>query len=367
MGAQRTLEHLRPVEREVRFTLPYWARVGVLVNDPGDMPDLEGRPARKVVLSTQPGELTSAHVGARIERFKNNGVEYLIVPADVYPWLGRHPELPRFLRTQFRRVDADEDVCRIYALGPVEALAEAEDGLPLPPPEMIALVAGLAKPEEFHRYGRYAATWIAEMLSRNGVQPKELGRMLDFGCGCGRVARHWPAFTGAEVHGCDYNPYLVRWCSAHLDSGEFRVNGLEPPLPYEDDFFDCVYSLSIFTHLEADLQVPWMEELTRVVRPGGLMLHTFHGRSRVEYMRAHEGEHERIAPGFEAGELVVIDSGQSGGSGCAVYHPERYIREVLARNLEIVDYSPAGALDIQQDAVLFRRPRDIMDRARRVG
>ncbi len=358
LEAERSLETMAPVDREVRFTLPYWARVGVLVNDDGEMPDLEGRPAGKVVLTTPFGELTSAHVGARIERFRNNGVEYLIVPAEVYPWLERHPELKRFLRTQFRRIEADDDACRIYALGSREEAGPAvgEDGLPLPPPEMIALVAGWIKPEEFHRYGRYAVTWIAEMLARNGVQPRDLGRMLDFGCGCSRVIRHWPDFTDAELHGCDYNPYLVEWCSANLPFGEYRLNAPDPPLPYEDDFFDFVYSLSIFTHLDADQHVPWIEELTRVVKPGGLLLPTFHGRSRVEYMRSHDGQHELIAPGFEAGELVVIGSGQSGSNACAAYQPERYIREVLARGLEIVDFSPGGALDIQQDAVLLRKP-----------
>jgi SAM-dependent methyltransferase len=181
----------------------------------------------------------------------------------------------------------------------------------------VSLVAGWAEPEEFHRYGKYAATWISEMPARNDVPPRELGRVLDFGCGAGRVIRHWPAISDCELHGCDYNPYLVQWCADNLPFGEFRANELEPPLPYDDDFFDCVYSLSIFTHLDAELQVPWMEE---------------------------------------AGELVVLESEHSGSSGCAAYHPERYVREVLAGDLAIVDYSPGGALDIQQDAVLFRKP-----------
>jgi SAM-dependent methyltransferase len=345
------------VEREVRFTLPYWARVGVLVNEPGEMPDLDARTTGKVVLDVGRAELTSAHVGARIERFRTNGMQYVLVPSEVYPWMERHPELRRFLRTQLRRVPADEDACHIYALdldGSEPAIAP--DGLPVPPPEMVALVAGWIKPEEFHRYGHYAATWIAEMLVRNGVQPSALGTLLDFGCGCGRVIRHWPDLTEAKLYGSDYNPYLVQWCDENLSFGDFRENQLEPPLPFDDDLFDFVYALSIFTHLDAELQLPWMEELARVTKPGGLLLPTFHGRSRVEYMREHPGEHERIAPGFEAGELVVIDGEHSGSSGCATYHPERYVREVLGEGLELLDFSPGGALDIQQDAVLFRKP-----------
>jgi SAM-dependent methyltransferase len=357
VGVQRSIDSLRPVEREVRFALPYFARVGVLVNDPEDMPDLEGRPTRKVVLNLSVGELTSAHVGARVERFRHNQMQYLVVPSEVYPWLDRHPEFRRFLRTQFRRIEADEDACAIYVLesSPDEQPLMGEDGLPIPPPEMVGLVAGWIQPAEFYRYGRYAATWIAEMLARNGVDPQTLGTVLDFGCGCGRVARHWPSFTSAQLYGSDYNPHLVRWCAQNLPFGRFEVNGLEPPLPFADDSFDLVHALSVFTHFDADLHLRWMEELVRVVRPGGLLLPTFHGRSRVEYMRL-EGQYDQIAPGFDAGELVVIDSDQAGGSGCAAYQPERYIRDVLGRGLELLDFSPGGALDIQQDAVLFRKP-----------
>jgi SAM-dependent methyltransferase len=342
----------------VRFTLPFFASVGVLVLDPDEMPDLESRKARKIVLNVNATDLTSAHAGARIERLQANGFQYLLIPSDAYPWLERHPELKRFLRTQFRRVEADETACRIYALKSPDGseAGVAEDGLPLPPPEMVALVGGSLDRDQFYRYGKYAATWIAEMLARNDVPPSGLGTILDFGCGCGRVIRHWPAITQAKLYGSDYNPYLVRWCAENLPFGDFRRNQLEPPLPFDDDTFDLVYSLSIFTHLDAELQVPWIEELSRVTKPGGVLLPTFHGRSRVEYMRDHPAAYERIAPGFEAGELVVIAENQSGSNECSVYHPERYIREVLGTGLELLDFSPAGALDIQQDAVLFRKP-----------
>jgi SAM-dependent methyltransferase len=345
------------VEREVRFALPHWSPVGVLVNGPDEVPDMEGRPVRKVVLDTERTELSSAHVATRIERFRTSGVRYLLVPADVYPWLERHPELKRYLRTQFRRVEADEAVCRLYALDAATTESDdvADDGLPLPPPEMVGLVAGDSRREDFFRYGRYAATWIAEMLERNGVSPSGLGSLLDFGCGCGRVIRHWPGFTNAQLSGCDYNPYLVRWCAENLPFGDFRVNELEPPLPFEDESFDLVYSLSIFTHLHADLQRPWIDELTRVTKPGGVLLPTFHGRSRVEFMYGND-LYDRVAPRFEAGELVVLEGAAAGSNECAVYHPERYVRDVLGQDLELLDFSPAGALDIQQDAVLFRKP-----------
>ena len=111
--------------------------------------------------------------------------------------------------------------------------------------------------------------------------------MMDFGCGCGRVTRHLKDLPG-NVHGSDYNPHLVHWCAEHLPFGEFRTNDAEPPLPYDDDFFDFLYSISIFTHLDEPLQVPWMHELARVVRPGGLLLITVMGEDRLRSIPAWE-------------------------------------------------------------------------------
>ena len=121
----------------------------------------------------------------------------------------------------------------------------------------------------------------------------------------------------------------MQWCSQNLPFGDFRVNDLEPPLPFDDDSFDLVHSLSIFTHLDAGLHVRWMEELVRVVKPGGLLLPTFHGRSRVEYMRMRgpvRADRARLRGRRAGGDRLRA----AGGSDCAAYHPERYIREVLA-------------------------------------
>ena len=96
------------------------------------------------------------------------------------------------------------------------------------------------------------------MLARNGVDMTALGALLDFGCGCGRITRHWKDLPGS-VHGTDYNPHLVDWCAEHLPFADFALNSFEPPLPFADYSFDLVYSISIFTHLDEPLQVPWMQ------------------------------------------------------------------------------------------------------------
>ena len=141
------------------------------------------------------------------------------------------------------------------------------------------------------------------------------------------------------------------WCADNLTFADFEVNTLEPPLPYEDDRFDLVYSVSIFTHLDEVLQRPWIEELARVVRPGGLVLVTVTGPElATELLRPEDLER------FERGELVVKRSELAGMNACAAYHPARYIREELARGFELVEHVVSGAPDVRQDAVLLRVP-----------
>ena len=148
--------------------------------------------------------------------------------------------------------------------------------------------------------------------------------ILDFGCGCGRVTRYW-ADQAVEVHGSDLNPKLVAWCRSGLAFATFAANGLEPPLAYADGRFGFVYALSVFTHLPETLQVAWMEELRRVLRPGGHLLLTTHGAHYLDELTEDERRH------FRAGQLVVRRDDRPGSNVCGAYRPEAHVRERLAK------------------------------------
>ena len=175
----------------------------------------------------------------------------------------------------------------------------AEDGLPVPPPRLIVRVAGTADVGWFLESGRLAAESVQDALARHGRRIEELGALLDFGCGCGRVIRHWAGLDRTTVHGADANEHAIAWCRANLPFARFAANGLAPPLNHADASFDLVYALSVFTHLPEDLQHEWVRELARLLRPGGFLLLTTHG----EAYRGRLTPAERAA--FDAGRLVV--------------------------------------------------------------
>jgi SAM-dependent methyltransferase len=305
--------------------------------------------ARVVRLVVPPGArvaVESHAAGARALR--DAGVEFLVLAGT---------EAPASVLEEFRLVRRKPGVCDVLALAErVEPrIGTAKDGLPYPPPEMIRLVAGITSPHRYYQRfiggGARVAERIGAMVAEAGAPLESLDSVLDFGCGCGRVMRHWRDLHGPAMVGTDYNPYLIEWCRANLPFASFEVNGPEPRLPHPDGTFDLVYSYSVFTHLPEAMQRRWIEELFRVTRPAGHVFVTLHGESRVGALA--EEEQRR----FAAGELVVVtrDDRDWGTNNCNAYHPDAWVRDTLAAGLEVVAHVPADDR-VPQDSYLLQRP-----------
>ena len=252
----------------------------------------------------------------------------------------------RLLQPSYRAYEALKSVRR----GSDDALAG--DGLPLPPPRLRMTVAGTPGAAWFLESGRLQAAIVEEEIARHGRTIEALGRLLDFGCGCGRVVRHWARLGGPEIHGSDYNRSLVRWCESNLRFARFAVNELRPPLAYEPGSFDLVYGISVLTHLPEELGRAWIVELDRILRPRGLLLVTTHGAGHVDLL----GPDERSR--YEEGEVVVRWPSTAGTNLCTTFHPEAYVRTRLAPELELVELIPEGGTTggRRQDLVSFRKP-----------
>jgi ubiquinone/menaquinone biosynthesis C-methylase UbiE len=211
-------------------------------------------------------------------------------------------------------------------------------------------VDGHGDADGFMSDSAHAAHMIRDTLAGAGVRLEELGSVLDFGCGCGRVARNWAGLSGPELHGCDYNPQLVEWCRDNLPFMRVRVNAPAPPSPYDDDSFDLVYAISILTHLTEPQALAWMADLRRILKPGGLLLLTLHGDAFTKRLGADERER------YERGEVVVQRSGTAGMNVCAAYHPASYVTGTLLAGLELAAHRTGRRGSFPQDAWLARRP-----------
>jgi SAM-dependent methyltransferase len=228
-------------------------------------------------------------------------------------------------------------------------LAAAPQALPIPPARLRILVAASPDIAWFVESGRRGADSIRGVLDRNGIALAASMPVLDFGCGCGRVTRHFASF-GGSVHGTDLHPALAAWCHDRLGFGHFEPNHLAPPLPFADRQFGLVYALSVFTHLPESLQRPWMEELHRVLRPGGHLVFTTHGARYADELAADD----RVR--FVSGQLAIKRDDRPGSNVCGAYHPEAYVRDELAGGFTVVDYVPEGATgNPWQDLWLLRR------------
>jgi SAM-dependent methyltransferase len=225
------------------------------------------------------------------------------------------------------------------------------DGLPLPPARLRTSVGPLhADTAFFLASGRHNAELLDELLREEGTSLQECGALLDWGCGCGRVLRHWSHLQDVEISGCDIDSTMVAWCRENLPFANVRLNELDPPLPY-DGGFGLVYAFSVMTHLSEDLQRSWVRDVHRVLRPGGHFVFSTLG----EYYAARN----RLTPveraSFERGELVVLYERSAGTSLCSAYHPEEYVRSELAEGFEHVAFR-AAADDGRHDIHVLRKP-----------
>lgn len=149
---------------------------------------------------------------------------------------------------------------------------------PFPPVELMSNVSGLQSEHDFAAHGGA----IYRALTAASHKPlSEYQSILDFGCGCGRLARMFKGHRG-KVSGCDIDVRHVQWISENLPFMEAKVSNVTPPLPYSDNEFEAVISISIFTHLTEKSQDQFLAELHRVCRPDGRLFLTVHGQRAVD-------------------------------------------------------------------------------------
>lgn len=149
--------------------------------------------------------------------------------------------------------------------------------LPIPTPKMRQLTTlNILGIKQHIDDGVQVAKEIESAICREGVDPKSLNAVLDFGCGPGRILRQlhhrWPL---VNLFGSDVDQLAIDWSAKNLgEVAVFKANGYTPPLDFENSSLDAVYLISVFTHLDENVQLEWLREFHRVLKPDGLILMT---------------------------------------------------------------------------------------------
>lgn len=225
-----------------------------------------------------------------------------------------------------------------------------QNRIPIPPGHLIFSATGTRDVSWFLDSGVATAGAFRDGLDSVGRPLESFESVFELGCGCGRVLRQWLDVEGPRFQASDYNPAGVEWCHDNIGFVTVSTNKLEPPLQYATGSFDLCYAVSVFTHLSEELQEPWIRELHRVLRPGGVLLLTLSGEG--DLVRTTPEEQDR----FRAGELVIVDDAFAGTNLCGVYHPESYIRTHWSSLFKVRLFVREGALGVpKQDLYLLER------------
>ena len=214
----------------------------------------------------------------------------------------------------------------------------APDGLPIPPLKLRKLIWSDSADIGMFLGGDQAQV-IFDVLNQQGVNIDDFQAILDFGCGAGRVIRHFHHLTKAKLYGTDINAEQIDWCKRNLRFAEFEINRSNPPLIYSDEQFDLIYSVSVFIHLPESQQLMWIKDLSRVLRPGGYLLITTCGEAYFERLTQEEKER------FRCGQLIVRCEKLAGSpsmyAACLAFHPVTYMTDKLAKGFEVIQFVPA--------------------------
>ncbi|MEZ5045668.1 MAG: class I SAM-dependent methyltransferase [Chitinophagaceae bacterium] len=107
----------------------------------------------------------------------------------------------------------------------------------------------------------------------------ETNKFLEWGCGVSRIIRHFPNLinSNSSLFACDINEKMIQWNKANIENVYFDTIDYTPPTHYDNNTFDLVYALSVFTHIENTQQIDWIDEIARILKPNGIFLFTTHG------------------------------------------------------------------------------------------
>jgi SAM-dependent methyltransferase len=222
----------------------------------------------------------------------------------------------------------------------------------MPPEDLVRRVGHQSADDArvaFHASGEHLREFLHSVLPAGWSFSDK--RVLDFGCGSGRVLRHmFEEAEQADLHGCDIDEPSIAWARENLcpPVGDLFLSGAQPPLPKPADYYDLIYAFSVFTHL-TDQWSNWMVELHRLLRRDGILVLTFSGKHMSERLTRIPWDENRIG-------MNVLRMGQSWKyGGPMVMHSRWWIKAHWGRGFDILTIENEAVRPGGQGVALLRK------------
>lgn len=190
------------------------------------------------------------------------------------------------------------------------------------------------------------------LLERLDRPLMKTGSMLEFASGFGRFTRHLAPLLPGRVTCADVLPGAMDFAREQFGVTTFE-SGFEPERLEFPDRYELVFVLSLFTHLPVADWRRWLKALASAVKPGGLLVLSFHSERVAEDYGVELGADGCF---FAASsESPSLDPERYGTTLTTRAVVEREIRDALG--FEPVLYQPL-AFWVGQDAVIISVPRE---------
>lgn len=201
---------------------------------------------------------------------------------------------------------------------------------------------------------------LKQLQARHGAVALSQARVLDFGCGWGRLTRFLARDVApGALFGCDPYPGILGVCErTRVPARIAPIAYVAESLPFEERF-DLVFAFSVFTHLSEDTHLACLRAIHAGLAPGGLLIATIRPPAYVE-----DGMHPALRrslgdkllgrhPGYRFGAHAEQPSGGETTYGEAVIDLV-YVRERWGELLELLEVSLLLD-DIYQVVLTLRR------------
>jgi SAM-dependent methyltransferase len=205
---------------------------------------------------------------------------------------------------------------------------------------------------------------LRDLYARHGAKPLSESRVLDFGCGWGRLTRYLARDVApGNLFGCDPNLWILDLCKQTRVPA--RIAGIEEVpsvLPFQEKF-DLIFAFSVFTHLSEETHQSCLGAIHAGLGPTGVLVLTVRPAAFITDGFASFGleSDDEVLSSLQRDEPTYAFAPETGGPlkpgtyGAAVINPP-YMREHWSPLFSLVDVT-LQMDDIYQVVVTLQKRR----------